>query len=65
MDYIKALLGLVLGVYLTAALIPGALTSLFTAPTTGWSAAAVAIWVIFGVVILAVLLKRIYDTGFD
>ena len=43
---------LVLGVYVTAALIPGAITTLVGANTTGWDTSTVALWGIIPLIVI-------------
>ena len=43
---------LVLGVYVTAALIPGAITTLTNASTTGWDASTIALWGIIPLIVI-------------
>ena len=43
---------LVLGVYVTAALIPGAITTLTDANTTGWDSSTVALWGIIPLIVI-------------
>jgi len=43
---------LVLGVYVVAALIPGAITTLTGANTTGWDTSTVALWGIIPLIVI-------------
>ena len=43
---------LVLGVYVTAALIPGAITTLSNTSTDGWDASTIALWGIIPLIVI-------------
>jgi len=49
---IGGILGLCLGAYMVASTLPGALTAIAGANTTGWDSATAAIWPIMGVIIV-------------
>lgn len=51
--------GLVISIYFIGALVPGALSALFNATTTGWSTEAIAIWGVFPLAIIAFLLLKL------
>lgn len=55
---IGAIVGLAIGVYVLAAILPSALSNFFNASTAGWDAGTVALWGIIPLVIIAVLLIR-------
>jgi len=48
---------LVLGVYVIAALIPGAITTLSNTSTTGWDASTIALW---GIIPLIVIISIVW-----
>ena len=57
---IKTIIFLGIGIYVLAAVLPGALTAFFNASTTGWDTGTVALWGIVPlVVIVAVVLAYI------
>lgn len=56
------IIGIALGVYVLAALIPSALTTFFGANTTGWDTATVALWGIIPLAIV-ILVVRSYFAG--
>lgn len=49
---IGGILGICLGAYMMASTIPGALTAINEANTTGWTASQAALWPIVGIIIL-------------
>lgn len=57
----KFVVGLVIGIYLLAALIPSAITALNGTNTTGWTATQLAIWGVLSVIILAVVIMKISE----
>jgi len=61
---IGGILGICLGCYMFAATIPGAITAINDANTTGWTAAQVAIWPIVGIVILFAALAMMLPENF-
>ena len=48
---IGGILGICLGCYMFAATIPGAITTLNEANTTGWTAAQAALWPVVGIIV--------------
>lgn len=56
-----AIIGLVIGVVILAALLPTAITAINDANTTGWNATQLAIWGILGLIILAVVVMKISE----
>lgn len=57
----RYVVGLVIGIYLLAALIPSAITALNDTNTTGWTATQLAIWGVLSVIILAVVIMKISE----
>lgn len=57
----KAIIGLVIGIVILAALLPTAVTALNNANLTGWDATQTAIWGILGLIILAVVVMKIAE----
>lgn len=57
----KYLVGLVIGIYLLAALIPSAISALNATNTTGWNATQIAIWGVLSIIILAVIIMKISE----
>jgi phosphohistidine swiveling domain-containing protein len=56
-----AIIGLVIGIVILAALMPTAISSINDANTTGWDASQAAIWSILGLIILAVVVMKISE----
>jgi len=57
----RYVVGLVIGIYLLAALIPSAISALNNTNTTGWTATQLAIWGVLSVIILAVVIMKISE----
>jgi len=57
----RYVVGLVIGIYLLAALIPSAITALNSTNTSGWTATQLAIWGVLSVIILAVVIMKISE----
>ena len=57
----RAIVVLVIGVYLASALLPSAISALNDANTSGWTATQTAIWGVVSVVILAVVIMKIAE----
>ena len=57
----RAIVVLVIGVYLASALLPSAISGLNTANTSGWTATQIAIWSVVSVVILAVVIMKVAE----
>lgn len=57
----RAIVVLVIGVYLASALLPSAITALNEANTTGWTGTQAAIWGVVSVIILAVVIMKIAE----
>lgn len=57
----RAIVVLVIGVYLASALLPSAISALNGANTSGWTATQTAIWGVVSVVILAVVIMKIAE----
>lgn len=57
----SAIISLVIGVVIMAALLPTAMNALNTANTTGWDETQLAIWGILGVIILAVIVMKVTE----
>lgn len=57
----KAIIGLVIGIVILAALLPTAISSLNGANLTGWDATQTAIWGIMGLIILAVVVMKVAE----
>ena len=53
------IIGLALGLYVLAAVIPAALTQFFGADTTGWDAGTVALWGLIPLIAVIVLVKKL------
>jgi hypothetical protein len=56
-----AIISLVIGVVILAALLPTAIDSINNANTTGWDATQQAIWAILGLIILAVVVMKVTE----
>lgn len=56
-----AIIGLVIGIVILAALMPTAISAINDANTTGWDASQAAIWSILGLIILAVVVMKISE----
>lgn len=52
---------LVIGIYMLAALLPSAITTLNAANTTGWTTTQIAIYGVFSVIILAVVIAKVSE----
>lgn len=57
----SAIISLVIGVVILAALLPTAITAINGANTTGWDDTQTAIWAILGIIILAVVVMKISE----
>lgn len=57
----RAIVVLVIGVYLASALLPSAINALNDANTSGWTGTQIAIWSVVSVVILAVVIMKIAE----
>lgn len=65
-DLMDKIIGLVVGLFVAGALLPSAISSLFDANTTGWSAEATTMWstsgllavVGFAILIIYTVIKR-------
>lgn len=57
----RAIVVLVIGVYLASALLPSAISALNDANVSGWTATQTAIWGVVSVVILAVVIMKIAE----
>jgi len=57
----KYVVGLVIGVYLLAALIPSAISAINGTNTSGWTASQLAIWGVLSIIILAVIIMKIAE----
>jgi hypothetical protein len=55
----EAIIGLVIGIVVLAALLPTAIAAINNANQTGWSATQTAIWGILGLIILAVVIMKV------
>jgi len=51
-ESIGGIIGMCVGAYVFAATIPGALTAINGANTTGWTTAQTALWPIVGIIVL-------------
>jgi len=66
-EIIASVIALVLGLYVTAYLVPDAISSILNASTTGWDAGLVALWSVIPVmaiitivvIVLAILLDKL------
>jgi hypothetical protein len=56
-----AIISLVIGLVVLAALLPTAITSLNGANTTGWTTTQTAIWAVLGIIVLAVVVMKISE----
>lgn len=56
-----AIIGLVIGIVVLAALLPTAIASINDANTTGWNDSQTAIWGILGLIVLAVVVMKISE----
>lgn len=57
----RAIIVLVIAVYLAAALLPSAISALNDANVSGWTGTQTAIWSVVSVVILAVVIMKIAE----
>lgn len=57
----RAIVVLVIGVYLASALLPSAISALNDANTSGWTSTQTAIWAVVSIVILAVVIMKIAE----
>lgn len=57
----RYLIFLVIGIYLIAALLPAAISTLNTTNTTGWTDTQIAIYGVFSVIILAVVITKVSE----
>lgn len=56
-----AIISLVIGIVILAALLPTAIDSINSANTTGWDSTQTAIWAILGIIVLAVVVMKITE----
>jgi hypothetical protein len=56
-----AIISLVIGVVIMAALLPTAMTSINGANTSGWDATQISIWGILGLIILATVVMKVTE----
>lgn len=54
----KGMIGWAIGLYIMAAILPGAVSSFMTANTTGWSSTVVTIWNLVPLVLVAYVLTK-------
>lgn len=57
----RYVVGLVIGIYLLAALIPSAISALNDTNTSGWTSTQLAIWGVLSIIILAVIIMKISE----
>ena len=57
----RAIVVLIIAIYLLAALIPAAISGLNNASTTGWTSTQIAIWGVVSIVILATIIMKISE----
>lgn len=57
----RAIVVLVIGIYLASALLPSAISALNEANTSGWTTTQIAIWSVVSVVILAVVIMKLAE----
>jgi hypothetical protein len=57
---LKFILGLVIGVYVMASVLPGAITAITGACTSGWGTAEIALWGLLPLVLIVIVLYRYY-----
>lgn len=58
---VSGLIGMVILIFVAAALLPDAITEIEDANTTGWDSSAVALWGIIGIVIVAAFIVGIWN----
>lgn len=56
-----AIISLVIGIVIMAALLPTAINAINEANTTGWDSTQTAIWGILGLIILAVIVMKVTE----
>jgi len=52
------IIGIALGLYVLAAVLPSALNAFFDADTTGWDAGTVALWGLIPLLVIIFLVRR-------
>jgi hypothetical protein len=52
------IIGIVIGVYIMAATVPDALTTMNAANTTGWTTAQAALWPIIGLLVIVAIVGQ-------
>lgn len=57
----RAIVILIIAIYLLAALIPEAISALNNASTVGWTTTQIAIWSVLSIVILATIIIKITE----
>jgi hypothetical protein len=57
----RYIIGLIIGIYLLAALIPAAISALNGANVTGWTTTQTAIWAVLSIIILATVIMKISE----
>lgn len=63
-ESVGAIVGICLGAYVFAATIPGAISSINEANTTGWTSAQAALWPVVGIIILFVSIATMLPDRF-
>ena len=58
------IVGICLGAYVFAATIPGAISAINDANTTGWTTAQAALWPIVGIIVLFVSIASMFPERF-
>lgn len=51
----QKIVGIALGIYVLAAVVPGALTNFFGADTSGWDAGSIALWGLIPLLVIVAL----------
>ena len=57
----KAIVLMVIGVYLISALVPSAISAINGANTSGWTTEQIAIWGIVGILIIAIIIVKLVE----
>lgn len=57
------IIGLVIGIYVFTALLPGALDNIFAVNTTAWDAGTASLWVVLPLIIVALFLLKFSGQG--
>lgn len=59
----KSIIGIALGIYVLAAILPGAFDNFFGADTSGWDDGTAALWLLIPLAVVVTIVIRYFDYG--